>query len=77
MDEIIEGEEAPLLSLTIRASDVRSREPATSLPRLTLLRRHVRSAESLRARESQYILPLELRFSATLSYESEVELELI
>jgi hypothetical protein len=77
MDEIIEGEEAPLLSLTIHASDVCSREPATSLPRLTLLRTHVRSARSLRARESQYIQPLELRFSATLGYESEVELELI
>jgi hypothetical protein len=77
MDEIIEGEEAPLLSLTIHASDVRSREPATSLPRLTLLRTHVRSARSSRARKSQYIQPLELRFSATLGYESEVELELI
>jgi hypothetical protein len=77
MDESIVGEEAPLLSLTVCASDVRSRERASSLPSLTLLRTHVWWAGSLRARESQNIHHLELRFSATLGYESEVELERI
>ena len=34
-------------------------------------------SESLRARESLNIQPLESGFSATLGYESEVELDLI
>jgi ABC-type enterobactin transport system permease subunit len=61
MDESIGGEEALLLYLTVRAS----------------LRTYVWSAGSLREREFQNIQPLELRFSATLGYESEVELERI
>jgi hypothetical protein len=77
MDESIVGEEAPLLSLTVRASDVRSIKPATSVPRLTNLRTHVWSVGSLRALDSQIMQPSELRFLATLGYESEVELERI
>lgn len=77
MGESIVGEEALLLSLIVRASDARNREPTSSLPRLTLLRTRVWSAGSLRARESRNFQPLELGFSATLGYESEIELERI
>jgi hypothetical protein len=75
MDGSIVGEEAPVLSLTVRASDVRSRKPASSVARLTHLRTHVWSVGSLRALESQNMQPLELRCLATVGYESEVELE--
>jgi hypothetical protein len=77
MDESIVGEEVPLLSLTVRPHDARSRELASLLPSLTLLRTHVWWTGLLWARESQNIHPLELRFSAPLGYESEVELERI
>jgi hypothetical protein len=77
MDGSIVGEEAPVLSLTVRASDVRSRKPASSVARLTHLRTHVWSVGSLRALESQNMQPLELRCLATVGYESEVELERI
>ena len=77
MDGSIVGEEAPVLSLTVRASDVRSRKPASSVARLTHLRTHVWSVGSLPALESQNIQPLELRFLVTVGYESEVELERI
>jgi hypothetical protein len=77
MDGSIVGEEAPVLSLTVRASDVRSRKPASSVARLTHLRTHVWSVGSLRALESQNMQPLELRCLATVGYESEVEMERI
>jgi hypothetical protein len=71
------GEEAPVLRLTVRVSDVRSRKPASSVPRLTHLRTHVWSVGSLWALDSQIMQPSELRFLATVGYESEVELERI
>jgi hypothetical protein len=77
MDESIVGEEAPLLSLTVRASDVRSRKPASSAPSPTHLRTHVWSVGLLRTLESQNMQLLELLFLATVGYQSEVELERI
>jgi hypothetical protein len=71
------GEEAQVLRLTVRASDVRSRKPASSVPRLKHLRTQVWSVGSLRALDSQIMQPSELRFLATVGYESEVELERI